>query len=327
MRNHLKLPSQISRGLTPPCIYRVQPNRYGTTRNILAGVPIRIRCVTTSGTSEQKTVPIRLIDVPTTVAHPRSVPGGDRLNRDPLSLSLISDTKSELTKRPPVDPPPQSFSLTLRGFSNITEILKDNFSSTNGLSPSYKSFRSNMHRMPGYGSLMSRHSPKELSGRASSNRLYPGSMSPYVEKFLVQMVRSIKQFIISRIGCYKESLNSLIDPHQRSFDYWFGNIDFIGKIQIPLFSSLREFRVLPVIRYFSEVIKSNGVGPKSDTFFGSIKVSPPDYRDQLLFEGSKAPFLLLGLLGLVGRRDCSEKGTGKLGREIEFFSYGFVVGF
>jgi len=327
MRHHFKSVSQFSGGFTAPRIHRVQPNGHGTACNILAGVPICVCGVSTGSTSEQETVPIGFIDMTAFMTHTGSISRRNYFNSNSLGLGFISHKKSEHSIRPTIDSASQCFSLAVGSFANVRQIFKNYLPCTNQFSPSYKSFRSNMHGMFGYGCLMSGHSPEELSGITGSNRLYFGSGFSDIRKFLIQMIGYVKQFIIFGISSYKKPFKSLIDSNNNSFGFGFRDINFIRKVQVPLVSLEGDFGVFPVIREGSGIIKSDRVSPKSDPFFGSGKVPSPDDGDRRFFVNCKAPFFVSSLLSLVGSGNGSEKRARELRREIKFFAYGFIVNF
>ncbi len=277
MQHHLNS-TRFSGGFTSPRIYRVQPDRHRTSRNIFAGVPIRVCGITAARAFEQKTVPVGFVNMTASMTHTRSILGRNNLHRNTLGSSLISNTKREISIRPTVNPTSKSFTFTLRGFSYVRQILKNNFSCTNRISPIYKSLGSNMHCMFSYGSLVSRHSLQELSRRSGSNRLYFSSGSSDVGKFVVQMISFVKQFIIIRVRSNKKSFDTLIHPNNNALRFRFWYINLIGKIKKPLFTTKRYFRIFPIFWEKSGIIKCNFIGPKSDSSFGSSKVSFPNDR-------------------------------------------------
>ena len=240
MRHHLNS-TRFSGGFTSPRIYRVQPDRHRTSCNILAGVPIRVCGVTAANTFEQKAVPVGFVYMTTFTAHTRSIFGRNNLHRKTFGSSLISHTKCKFSIRPPVNFTSKSFTFVFRCFSYVRQILKNNFSCTNRISPIYKSFRSNMHRMFSYGSLVSRHPLHELSRRSGSNCLYFGSGFSDVRKFIVQMISFVKQFIAIRVSRYKKSFDTLIHPNNNALRFRFWYINLIGEVKKPLLTTKRYF--------------------------------------------------------------------------------------
>mgnify|MGYP001431388179 CR=1 FL=1 len=325
MCNHFKSISQFSGGFTAPRIHRVQPDRHGTSGNVFAGIPICVCGISAGSTSEQETVPIGFINMSALMTHSGSVPGRYHFNSNSFGLGFISNKKSEHPIRPAVNSASKGLSFAVRGFSNVRQILKDNFPCINRISPLYKSFRSNMHGMFSYGCLMSRHSLEKLSGRTGSNRLYFGSGFSDIEKFLIQMICFVKKFIVIGVRGYKKAFKSLIDPDQDSGSFRFRDIDFIRKIKVPLITFKRDLGVLPMFGNKARIIKSNWISPESDAFFRSSEIPFPNYWNRRFFKFSKAPFFMPGFLGFIGGGNSSEKGASELRRKVEFLSNCFVI--
>ena len=259
----------------------------------------------------------------TLTTHSRGVLWGNQLYSDPFCGSLVGNAECEFTIRPTINLTAKLLSLFQRSVSNVRQIFKHNLSCTDGLGPLHKSFRSNMHGMSGYGCLVPRHSFEKLSGRTGSNRLYFGSGSSNVRKLMIEMVRFVKQvFVWGR--CYKKSFDALVDTNNASFFGWLRNFNFIRKIHIPLAVFKEYFRILPIIWNRPRILKCDRVSPKSNSFFGSCKISFPDNGDRFLFVNRKIP-LLLSFHRFVSSRNGSEKSAGKLGWKAELFSNNFVI--
>lgn len=259
----------------------------------------------------------------TLATHSRSILWGNDFNSNALGGSLISHKECEQAIRPSLNFTAKLLSFFQRSITNVRQIFNHNLSCSVITSPLDKSFRSNMYRMFGYGSLMSGHSFKKMSGGTSPNRLNFGSCFSDIGKFVVKMVCFIEQFFIRR-GRNKKAIDPLIDTYNTPFRGWFWDFNFIIKIQIPLAIFKKYFRILPIARDWSRILKNNRVSPKSNSFFAFCKVTLPYNRNGFIFVNGKIPFFL-SLHRFVSSRNRSEESTGKLGWKLKFFSDYFIV--
>ena len=283
--------------------------------------------MTTRNTSEIQTLSIGTVNIPTFWAASTRVLGTDELNSNALRLKLVGHQKQKSTMRPSINLITSILFLTLGGFlyASTVEVLKHNSLSTDFVAEPSQGIRCDMQHMSRYGSLFSRKSLKELSGRSSTNGLNFGPYQSDAFSEVIEFPSLVEEGLIVRGSSNENSIGTKVNADYCARGFGFRDVYLVAQKEIRDSFDDLELGVFPTFYWEPWMLDVDRLGPEGDLFFGFSEVTLPNERDSDFFEDGFFPSLV-GLSCSIGGGYLFAYTTGELRGELEFLSQGGIVG-
>lgn len=313
------------RGFKTPRPCRVTRDRDRPRADILTRVSVCIILVTTLLATEVQAISVGRRDVSTLRASPRCVARADDLCFNPDSRRLVCDFESHIGVWPSVNFGTEVFPFAQRTVSNVLQVLYHDLSRSDLNRVADQLFTRAVKQRGGYGSLVPGHPAKQASGRLGANRLDSRTGAADTRATVIQFTTVVeKWFGVCGVGGDKHSLHAHVHTDNAALCLGFGNLDLVGKDQIPLLTDAFEFGVFPTaIWKRTRIFNSQKFAPKRDTFIGAVEISFPNNRQHIAGELCQSP-TVVGLCRFVGSADGLAEGTGKLRRQTHLPEVGVV---
>lgn len=315
------------RGFKAPRLRSVA--RYGDRpcANVFRRLKVAIVLVAALLAAEVQALPVRCRDVAAGTAPTACVTRADRLQLNPDCRRLVFNFESHIGVRPSVDFGTEVFPLTQRTVSKVLQVLHHDFSCSDFNRVADQCLGAHMREMGGYGSLVSRHSAKQASGRLGANRLDSRTGAADTRTTVIQFTTvEEKWFGVCGVGGDKHSLHAHVHTDNTTFGFGFWNLHLMRKDQIPLLTDTFEFGIFPpTVRERPRIFNNQKLSPKCDAFFGAVEIPLPNNRQHGASKLCQPP-TVVGLCRFVGGTDGLTEGTGQLRGQTHLPEVG-VVGF
>jgi len=317
---------RVFRGLKTPRCGNALRSHNRPQPDILRAYTVAVILMSALAALEVQAFAVGCRDVTTPGAAPRSVSGVDLLKADSRSRAFVSNKELPLRIRPTVNLASQVLPLTQRPVPDIAEVFNGNRSCSIGDRVSNQLFRGSMEQRFRYGCLMATHASEKTPRAFGANGLDGRTFASDAGAAMVFHPAFEKECsVVNRVSRDHKPLDPEIDSDNTTFGLQFWNLNLVSENQIPLFSNTLELGVLPPILRDGRMIQDNGLPKYRDSLSVLQEVTAIGQRHRGALVNSEAP-LAQRLHRLVAGRHLTEKGAGKLGRQIELIADSGVEG-